>query len=98
MMCSSILKTGVLHIVDYKSTAQGTRSPERYQKKPVSIDDPWKASYKRQMDLYVWVMRQKGFEVSDTGFFLYVDAQHKGVDGMLSKETPTKASLNLMHR
>ena len=85
--------TGVLHIVDYKSTAQGTRSPERYQKKPVSIDDPWKAGYKRQMDLYVWVMRQKGFEVSDTGFFLYVDAQHKGVKGMLSSEAPAKAFL-----
>ena len=25
------------------------------------------------MDLYVWVLRQKGFEVSDTGYFLYCD-------------------------
>lgn len=86
-------RTGVLHIVDYKSTAQGTRSPDRYQKKPVSIEDPWKASYKRQMDLYVWVMRKKGFEVSDTSFFLYVDAQHKGVDGMLLPDVPAKALL-----
>ena len=25
------------------------------------------------MDLYVWVMRQKGFDVSSTGYFLYCD-------------------------
>ena len=25
------------------------------------------------MDLYVWVMRQKGFDVSDEGYFLYCD-------------------------
>ena len=35
--------------------------------------DPLKAAYKRQMDLYVWVMRTKGFDVSDTGYFLYCD-------------------------
>ena len=42
-------QTEQIHIVDYKSTAQGTRSPNKYEKKPVSLDDPWKASYKRQM-------------------------------------------------
>lgn len=60
-------ETGQLHIVDYKSTSQ--KSPG----KEISLDDPWKASYKRQMDLYVWVMRQKGFDVSSTGYFLYCD-------------------------
>ena len=33
--------TEQIHIVDYKSTAQGTRSPNKYEKKPVSLDDPW---------------------------------------------------------
>ena len=66
-------KTGQLHIVDYKSTAQGTRSPDKYERKPVSLDEPWKTGYKRQMDMYVWIMRRKGFEVSSTGYFLYCD-------------------------
>jgi len=84
-------KTGQLHIVDYKSTAQGTRSPSTYQRKPVSLDDPWKVGYKRQMDMYVWIMRQKGFDVSNTGYFVYVDAQHKDIEGMLIDENPRRA-------
>ena len=59
--------TGQIHIVDYKSTSQ------KSQGKLITLDDPWKAAYKRQMDLYVWVMRRKGFDVSDTGYFLYCD-------------------------
>lgn len=84
--------TGQLHIVDYKSTAQGTRSPGAYEKKPVTLDEPWKAGYKRQMDMYVWVMRRRGFDVSDTGYFVYVDAQHKDINGMLNDQSdPHKA-------
>ena len=59
--------TEELHIVDYKSTSQ--KSDGRV----ISLDDPWKEAYKRQMDLYVWVMMQKGFNVSRTGYFLYCD-------------------------
>lgn len=59
--------TGSLHIVDYKSTSQ--KSPN----KVITLDDKWKAAYKRQMDLYVWVMRRKGFDVSSEGYFLYCD-------------------------
>ena len=60
-------KTNQLHIVDYKSTSQKSDGKE------ITLEDPWKAAYKRQMDLYVWVMRQKGFDVSDEGDFLYCD-------------------------
>ena len=84
-------ENGELHVVDYKSTAQGTRSPKQYVKKPVSIDDPWKISYKRQMDMYVWVMRNKGYDVSNTGYFVYVDAQHRDRYGMLTDSNPTIA-------
>ena len=56
-----------LHVVDYKSTS--LKSPG----KKITLDDPWKGSYKRQMDLYVWLLRKKGFDVSNTGFFLYCD-------------------------
>lgn len=61
------LETNQLHIVDYKSTSQKTEG------KVISLDDKWKAAYKRQMDLYVWVMREKGFDVSEVGYFLYCD-------------------------
>ena len=60
-------KTLQLHIVDYKSTSQKSEGKE------ITLDGKWKESYKRQMDFYVWVMRQKGFEVSSTGYFLYCD-------------------------
>ena len=59
--------TKELHIVDYKSTSQKSEG------KIISLDDKWKAAYKRQMDLYVWVMKQKGFKVSSIGYFLYCD-------------------------
>ena len=60
-------KTEQLHIVDYKSTSQKTEGME------ITLEDKWKAAYKRQMDLYVWVMQKKGFNVSSTGYFLYCD-------------------------
>ena len=60
-------KTKELHIVDYKSTSQ------KMNGKKITLDDQWKASYKRQMDIYVWIMRRKGFKVSSTGYFLYCD-------------------------
>lgn len=60
-------ETKKLHIVDYKSTSQKTEG------KVITLDDKYKAAYKRQMDLYVWVMRRMGFEIDDIGYFLYVD-------------------------
>ena len=79
-------RTGQIHIVDYKSTAQGTRSPIKYEKKPVSLNDPWKISYKRQMDMYVWVMRRKGFSISSIGYFLYCDGDRFSEYNFLNSE------------
>jgi hypothetical protein len=59
--------SGELHVVDYKSTSRKT------SKKEISLDDKWKAAYKRQMDLYVWIMMSRGMPVSKRGYFLYVD-------------------------
>jgi len=86
-------ETGQLHIVDYKSEAQGTRNPQSYAPEPSSIDKPWKISYRRQMDMYVWVARNKGLNVADTGYFVYVNAMHVGRDGMLIDADPSKAWL-----
>ena len=84
-------ETDQIHIVDYKSQAQGTRNPDTYEVKPSSLNDPWKIGYKRQMDMYVWVARQKGLNVSNTGYFVYVDAQHKHIEGMLIDRDPSIA-------
>ena len=62
------LETKRLHVVDYKSTS--LKSPE----KELSLDEPWKITYKRQMDLYVWILRRKGFSVDGIGYFLYCNA------------------------
>jgi hypothetical protein len=84
-------QTDQIHIIDYKSQAQGTRNPDNYEVKPSSLNDPWKIGYKRQMDMYVWVARQKGLNVSNTGYFVYVDAQHKHIEGMLVDPDPSIA-------
>ena len=53
---------GQLFIVDYKSTSKENE---------VSIDAPWQISYKRQMEIYQWLFRRNGFNVSSTGYFVY---------------------------
>ena len=75
-------ETNELHIVDYKSTANLSKEP-----KPVSLEGPWKEGYKRQMDMYQWIMRRKGFTVSDIGYFVYVDGQHVGYNRMIDDDT-----------
>ena len=74
-------KTDELHIVDYKSTSQ--KSPN----KEITLDDYWKAGYKRQMDMYVWVMRRKGFSISSIGYFLYCDGDRFSEYDFLNSET-----------
>jgi CRISPR/Cas system-associated exonuclease Cas4 (RecB family) len=55
-----------LMVVDYKATAKD---------REVSIDSPWQISYKRQMEVYQWLLRQNGFAVSDTGYFVYTNGR-----------------------
>lgn len=56
-----------LIVVDYKSTST---------LKEIDLHDgtPWKEGYKRQMEIYMWLLRQCGFTVSSTGYFVYVNA------------------------
>jgi len=56
---------GELIVVDYKSTSKDGE---------VTLEDKWKDSYKRQMDIYQWLLRQNGFRVSKTGYFVYANA------------------------
>lgn len=52
-------------VVDYKATAKD---------KPVKALGPvggWQDMYRRQMEVYQWLLRQNGLKVSDTGYFVY---------------------------
>jgi len=57
---------GELIVVDYKATSKN---------KEIDIDSPWQISYKRQMEVYQWLLRQNGFDVSNTGYFVYTNAR-----------------------
>lgn len=67
-----------LLVVDYKSTSTT---------KKIDINDgtPWKEAYKRQMEIYQWLLEKNGFDVSDIGYWVYVNADtgQKGFDGKL---------------
>ena len=76
----------LLFIVDYKSTANLSADP-----KPVSLEGRWKGAYKRQMEMYQFILRRKGFNVSNTGYFVYVDGQHSGLNGMIDRLAPIDA-------
>ena len=57
---------GQLLVVDYKATAKAGE---------VTIDADWQISYKRQLEVYQWLLRQNGFAVSDTGYFVYTNGR-----------------------
>ncbi len=59
-------EAGELIVVDYKATAKQS---------DVTIDSDWQISYKRQMEVYQWLLRQNGFKVSDTGYFVYTNGR-----------------------
>ena len=49
------------------------------------------------MDLYVWVMKQKGFNVSSTGYFLYCDGDRFSDYSFLNeKDASMKFKINLL--
>jgi CRISPR/Cas system-associated exonuclease Cas4 (RecB family) len=57
---------GQLIVVDYKATAKDGE---------VNIGADWQMSYKRQLEVYQWLLRQNGFPVSDTGYFVYTNGR-----------------------
>ena len=56
---------GEYMVVDYKATAG--------EKAITELDDEKEHhnGYKRQMEVYQWLLRQNGLKVSDTGYFVY---------------------------
>lgn len=66
---------GELIVVDYKATAKSSE---------VNLDSDWQISYKRQMEIYQWLLRANGFKVSDTGYFVYTNGR-MDLDGFYDK-------------
>lgn len=67
---------GKLIVVDYKSTST---------EKEITLEGSWKLSYKRQVEIYQWLLRRSGYDVSDTSYFVYVNASkaRESFDGRL---------------
>jgi hypothetical protein len=60
------LADGKLAVVDYKATSKNGE---------VNLDADWQIGYKRQMEIYQWLLRNNGFDVSNTGYFVYVNGK-----------------------
>lgn len=59
-------QAGELIVVDYKSTAKEEK---------VTLDKEWQIGYKRQMEVYQWLLRRSGFRVNSTGYFVYCNGK-----------------------
>lgn len=55
-----------LIVVDYKATSAAG---------PITLDSPYKTAYKRQVEVYQWLLRENGFPVSDTAYFVYANGR-----------------------
>jgi hypothetical protein len=66
---------GRLIVVDYKATAKQS---------DVSLDADWQMAYKRQLEVYQWLLRQNSFDVNDTGYFVYTNGR-MDLDGFYDK-------------
>lgn len=72
-----INENGEYLVVDYKATAK--------QEAVTELNQPWQDGYKRQMEVYQWLLRKMGYHVSDTGYFVYCTGKldREAFDGRL---------------
>ncbi len=54
-------------VVDYKATSKNEEI--------VELNKEWQDGYKRQMEVYQWLLRRNGLQVSDTGYFVYCNGR-----------------------
>jgi len=55
---------GKLIVVDYKATSKDGE---------VGLDADWQDSYKRQVEVYNWLLKNNGFDVSADAYFVYAN-------------------------
>ncbi|HBH60501.1 MAG TPA: hypothetical protein DDX85_01915 [Nitrospiraceae bacterium] len=67
-------------VVDYKATSINEKITE--------LNREYHKGYKRQMEIYQWLLRRNGLTVSDTGYFVYCNGQkdREAFDGKLEFE------------
>ncbi len=58
---------GEFIVVDYKSTSKSEEITE--------LNKDWHKGYKKQMEVYQWLLRQNGYRVSNTGYFVYCNGK-----------------------
>ena len=63
-------------VADYKATAK---------KSEINLDADWQISYKRQMEVYQWLLRKNGLDVSNESWFVYCNGQldNEGFNGKI---------------
>jgi len=54
-------------VVDYKATSKNEDITE--------LNKEWQDGYKRQMEVYQWLLRQNEYKVSNTGYFVYCNGK-----------------------
>jgi hypothetical protein len=54
-------------VADYKATSK--------KEKITNVNLGWQIGYRRQMEVYQWLLRVNGYSVSNTGYFLYCNGQ-----------------------
>jgi CRISPR/Cas system-associated exonuclease Cas4 (RecB family) len=72
--------SGEYIVVDYKSTSKNEQI--------VALDKAWQDGYKRQMEVYQWLLRRNGYKVSNIGYFVYCNGKTdvEKLDGKLEFE------------
>ncbi len=58
-------KNKQLFVVDYKSTSTNEK---------ITLDNEYRQAYKRQMEIYQWLLRRQNLQVSNIGYFVYCNA------------------------
>ena len=57
---------GDLIVVDYKATSTNNE---------ITLESEYRQAYKRQMGIYQWLLRQLGYKVANTGYFVYANGR-----------------------
>ena len=57
---------GEIIVADYKATSKSSE---------INLDADWQDGYKRQMEIYQWLLRKNKLKVSDTGYFVYCNGK-----------------------
>lgn len=58
--------TKELIVVDYKATSKTGK---------INLDADWQIGYKRQVEIYQWLLRKNGFAVSKVAYFVYCNGK-----------------------